>query len=210
MSDDRLHLDPEVLTAPMGVGRVVETLGRALWLYHALLLAANRHGTVVRTRMRFAKELSVPEETIDAWLERLVAADLVEQKSPSPYLVLTLRFWSGKRSTSKASSPESSGSSGLRTKEVPVSRQQQLPAADENNGDRGPGEGGALLAEARDLLGPGDTDEIADLISRHPAPVVRRAIHRVRITPAHQIRKSRLALFRYLLVKFSTPDRSHG
>jgi hypothetical protein len=43
----------------------VASLGRAAWLYLALLSAASDRGVVIRTRKHFAKMLSVSEPTLE-------------------------------------------------------------------------------------------------------------------------------------------------
>src|SRR5262245_51931388 len=85
------------LAAPFQMQNAPSTLGRALWLYLAFVHAATEQGLVVRTRSRLAKELSVPEPTIDEWAERLRKADLIRVLSPAPYLAIKLRSWSDER-----------------------------------------------------------------------------------------------------------------
>ena len=76
-------------------------------------------------------------------------------------------------------------------------------AASSKQEDGGAGEGEALLREVVSALGEANTDEIRQLMGRFPAGIVREALRRVESTPPAQIRKSRLALFRYLLGKLS-------
>lgn len=73
-------------------------------------------------------------------------------------------------------------------------------------GDGGLGEGG-LLQKARDVLGDLDEEELRVILDRHSPGRVARALERVEKTPKERIRKSRLALFRYLLVRIDDdPD----
>lgn len=175
-------------------------LGRSLWLYVVMILEAGSHGTVIRTRTRLSEDLSVPEHRVDAWLERLVEAGLVKVVSPAPYLVVRVDSWS---SQSRRGSP--SGHTGA------PSRINRSKAALENGnsnsrtiqqaiGDGGPGEGD-LLKRARSILGDLEESELRLILETHSPSRVARVLDRVEKTPPERIRKSRLALFRYLLVR---------
>jgi len=52
------------------------------------------------------------------------------------------------------------------------------------------------------VLGPDIEAELPAILARYSEDHVRRAIDRVRETPPEKIRKSRVALFRYLMSKF--------
>lgn len=181
----------------------IKNLGRAVWLYLVLVLAANDRGLVIRTRDQLAGSLAAAEGEIDTWLSHLSTCGLIKIKSPPPYLVISLRFWSGSAPQLAFESGAGSGESSPAMEEVPVS--SKLPAAEQGkkSGDGGTGEGEALLAEARAVLGETDTAEVPRMLDSYPRPIVRRALQRVRATPEMQIRKSRVALFRFLLTKFS-------
>lgn len=195
-------LPRSVIGAPFAVDAPVAALGRALWLYLALVAAASDRGVVVRTRMVLAKMIAVAEPTIDEWLDRLARARLIIVKNPSPYLVIVLTSWSAVTSSNADETPESAGQSGTQQREVPVSSKQAAAAASSKLGDGGPGEGVPTVDEIRSVLGD-HTLDVTELVRDAPAPAVRRALQRVRLTPAAQIRKSKAALFRYLLTKFS-------
>jgi hypothetical protein len=64
------------------------------------------------------------------------------------------------------------------------------------------------IEEIRDVLGEEDVD-VRTLTRGIPHAIVRKALRRVRLTPASQIRKSRVALFRYLLAKLSEEMNVH-
>ena len=181
----------------------IKNLGLAVWLYLMLVLAANDRGLVIRTRDQLAGGLSAAEGEIDTWLSQLSGSGLIKIKSPPPYLVISLRFWSGSAPQPAFESGADSGESGHAMEDVPVS--SKLPAAEQGkkSGDGGTGEGEALLAEARAVLGETDTAELPGMLDSYPRPIVRRALQRVGATPERQIRKSRVALFRFLLTKFS-------
>lgn len=197
----------QLLRAPLKVRDPLPTLGRAVWLYLLLVTLANTRGFVLKTRASLARELAVPEEQIEIWLARLEQSNLIHLVSPSPYLVLSLQFWSGSEPSSSGPSLENSSRAARSHNDVPVSSMQQA-AADEKNWDGGVGEGSALVAEARAVLGDADANEISALIAEYPEPIVRRALRRVKTTPAREIKKSKMALFRFLLAKFS--ENAHG
>jgi hypothetical protein len=68
-----------------------------------------------------------------------------------------------------------------------------------------------LLDRVLAVLGPeADVEEMRDLLGTHPAETVRRALQRAEATPARQIRRSRTALFRYLLTKLNQPHRDRA
>jgi hypothetical protein len=198
------------IEAVLRVPKPAPSLGEAAILYLALLGLAMPRGIVIRTRMRLAEMLSVSEVEIDRWLVRLAKLGLVVLKTPSPYFVISLSFWSGYEE-GRAQNPEQSGrASGEMQRDVPVSGKQAAAAAVKNkiNGDGVQGEGAGLLAEAQKILGGNDAEELAELLAQYPQAIVRRALARVRATPARRIRKSKLALFRYLLTTFS--ENAHG
>jgi hypothetical protein len=189
--------------APLRVPHPVESLGSALFLYVAIVLAAREKGLAVRSRSHFARDLGVPEPTIDAWVERLVKAKLIRVLSPSPYLAISLRFWSGSSLSEPQNPQQSSGKQALRDINARgSSKLQQQAAALSSNRDRGPGEGAPTDEEIRTILGDPGLD-VPALVRGVPTIAVRNALIRVRETPAARIRTSKTALFRYLLAKFS-------
>jgi hypothetical protein len=191
-----------LLRAPLETKGGTAQLGRALWLYLALVLAANHEGLVIRPTARIAHDLSVPETDIETWLERLVQARLVHVLSRSPYLTLRLRFWLARNSPIVERMAASAIDSVHSHREVPVSSSGKQAAAFQANRDGGQGEGMPSEIEIRETLG----DEILDVqeLLRDVRPaVVQKALDRVRLTPSSRIRTSKTALFRYLLAKFS-------
>lgn len=189
----------QVVEAAWRVPGCVNRLGRSVWPYLALVSAASHRGLVVRHIEKFAAELSVPEKQIAEWLTRLSEAGLVEVKSPAPFLVIRLRFWSGSTPSESATPGQSSKQRVASPLGVPVSSSSAAAAAASSKPeDGGPGEGEALLAEVLETLDDdADPVEIHQLMEQHPPEAVRRALRRVAGTP--QIRKSKTALFRYLL-----------
>lgn len=190
----------DLLAAPLHVQRGIDRLGRSLWLYVRLVAIANASGHICRTLDSLANDLGVQPGQAEVWLARLVHVGLVSVLTPPPYLVTKLRFWSA----SDDETSRSSGQNGDSHREVPVSSKQAAAAALKKTEDGGAGEGGGeFVAEVLQVLGETDAGEFRELIEQLPRPVVLKALLRVKSTPSDQIRKSRAALFRYLLNKFS-------
>ncbi len=197
------------LAAPFSAPQPVDQLGRSLWLYLHLLRLANPRGIALRTSDRLVEDLAIPKAMLEEWLGRLAGARLAEIQSPAPYLVIKLPFWSGTTDTQREDSDLASASNGSGALEVPVSSKQQQAAAFNQAGEGGLGEGEALVAEVVRVLGGADANEVRGLIAEFPKPVVLKALIRVKTTPSSQIRKSKLALFRYLLAKFAANPHAH-
>ncbi len=187
----------------------IDRLGRALWLYHHLLLVANHRGLVLRTLERLSDELVVPKRQIEEWLRRLTMAKLVHLEAPAPFLVIRLVFWPSSDDAPREKAGLPSGNSGHSHNEVPVSSKQQSAAAFNKAGEGGTGEGEALVNEIAQALDGAGSEEVRSLIEEYPKPVILKALIRVKTTPSSQIRKSKLALFRYLLTKFSANPHAH-
>jgi hypothetical protein len=196
--------------APLSLKDAIDSLGRSVWLYLHLLKIANPPPIVLRTVERLADELAVPEQTIEEWVRRLSESKLIRLESPPPFLVIKLPSWLGSGDATGEGVGLSSGLSGHSHSEVPVgSKQQAAAAALQQTGEEGVGEGEALLDEVARVLDGADRDEVRSLIGELPKPVVLKALIRVKTTPSSQIRKSKLALFRYLLTKFAANPHAH-
>jgi hypothetical protein len=202
------------LEEALRVPEPTRTLGIAVWLYVALILAANDRGMAIRTRGKLALDLSVPEPEIDDWLSRLCRAGLIAIKSPSPYLVIILRTWSDVPGPKSDDRCESRSIQPQSREDVPVSGNSSAIAIaiQSSHGDRGPGKGD-LRARAREILGLSNEVELDAILRVHSTERVARALERVSRTPDNKIRKSRLALFRYLLGKMNehthVPSSTH-
>lgn len=197
-----------LLQAPFHVSDPIGHLGRSLWLYVRLVTVANSQGHVCRTLDRLAVDLKVSASEIQAWLDRLADARLVRVTTPPPYLVVKLNFWSGSDAPMSVETPAAASESASSHREVPVSSSSSKQAASILE-DGGLGEGDPLVQETLRVLGEGDAREIADLESRFPRLVILKALLRVKTTPPQTIRKSKLALFRYLLTKFAHDHDHH-
>ncbi len=184
----------------------VRMIGSAVWLYLMLLQAANHRGLVVRTRARLADSLSVTEELVDAFLIRLAQRHLIDIQSPSPYLVISLPGWATSETGMTANTPDLKEKGQIALK-VPVSSSKLAAAAEEEKNGVGVQGEGELLAELTREFPEVTRDELRLDIASHSQSTVRQALTRVRNTPPHQIRKSRIALFRYLLARLSKPHQ---
>ena len=195
-----------LLEAPLVVPDGVERLGRALWLYVRLLTLTNNRGLIIRKRDQLADDLRVSEGDIDDWLIRLIEGKLVEIQAPAPYLVIKLGLWSDKSSETlqqdHGPAPRSASqgySSALAIHDESKSNSSKDVGTETPEPD-------ALLAEILSVLGESDPTSFRPLLTHYPPEVIHRALQRVRT--AGQIRKSKTALFRYLLGKLT--DDAHA
>jgi len=178
-------------------------VGDAVWTYLALLKAANHRGVVCKRSDQIAAILKTDEPELLADLAKLVDLGLIRSLNPAPYLVIQLEMWPGREEGPAQHAPARGSESLAVHSEVPVS--SAAAATSEAQPEvGGQGEGGALLERVLAVLGPeADAVEMRDLVETYPAETVRRALARVEATPARQIRRSRTALFRYLLTKLT-------
>ena len=185
-------------------------VGDAVWTYLALLKTANFNGVVSKRSDQLAELLKTDEPTLHADLARLTDLGLIRSLNPAPYLVIQLALWPGKTDPPHPSLPAASSETPVTHEEARVS--SGAAAASTSQPEvRGQGEGGDLLNRVLAALGPeADIEEMGDLIEMHPAETVRRALQRVEATPTRQIRRSRTALFRYLLTKLDQPHRDYA
>lgn len=211
------NLARSLVAAPFKAEKAQETIGSALWLYVWLVALVNSTGHVCRTTDTLGHDLAVTEDQIDAWLATLVDAGLIRIHTPKPFLVLKLASWPDSDACDAPNRIENSGQHAAAPKDVPVSSSLQQAAAEQSNKqeDGGAGEGEALLRAAEAILTPADSIALRQLVEAYPARIVDQALQRVAAVPAGQIRKSKLALFRYLLTKLTneshaTPQSHHA
>jgi len=202
-----------LLAAPYRDKRQQENVGGALWLYVWLVAIVNSSGHVCRTRESLAKDIGATDAEIEQWLTQLEATELIQVLTPSPYLALKLCSWPREASATRQNRSDIGPRKPVQSN-VPVGSSMLLPAgkasaaskAGKPGVDGGSGEGEGLLAEAQAVLAVADLGPLGTLLAEHPAPRVRDALARVARTPQTQIRKSRFALFRYLLLHSSQPS----
>jgi transposase-like protein len=178
-------------------------LANAVRLYVHLARLATPWGLIIRSRKRLAGDIGVSENAIDRWVKRLAETHLVHVQVPSPFLVIRMRFWSASVDSRVKESTPAGPEASTRENAPGSSELQQAAAASKSSGVGGLGEGVPLSADVRAVLGDADATEVAALVDQYPEYIVRKALRRVELTPASQIRKSKLALFRYLLALFN-------
>jgi hypothetical protein len=174
-------------------------------LLAALRHRANQNGLATVREAQLLVDLSSNHDDVSIALEALSRAHLVEVLSPLPYLVVKLPKWPSRSSAKGVETAEFTPKGSTWPMDARVSSSQAAAAAASSKQEvGGAGEGERLLDEVVDLLGPeADRDEFRSLLGRFSYGVVRQALRRVGATPPAQIRKSKAALFRYLLNKLS-------
>jgi hypothetical protein len=205
------HQARMLIHAPFQIPDRVHRLGRGVWLYLWLLDNVNVQGMVCRTSQSIAKSLRIPEGEALDWLGRLVGLGLVEVKSPAPHLIVKLTKWSGHAPVTGQNREEISvnGDEDLNTvRSVNVSYVESKNREDVRHGDGGAGEGAdRLLAEVRQTIG--DPEGLDTLLTRFSEPVIRRALALTQAKPERELKKSRAALFYFLLKKLND-DTTHA
>lgn len=203
MSSVAEHLDA-LIGGLLAVPDFRANTGEAVWTYLALLKIANHRGVVCKRSEQVAAVLKTDEPTLLADLAKLSDLSLIRSLNPAPYLVIQLTMWPGKDASPEAPSPAAAGPRPVAHVEVPVSSEAAATASASQPEVGGQGEGGALLERVLAVLGSdADADEMREVVAAHEPELVRRALQRVEATPARQIRRSRTALFRYLLTKLT-------
>lgn len=204
MSSVALHLDA-LIGGLLAVPDYRANVAEAIWTYLALLKSANHRGVVCKRSDQIAATLSLDEPTLLADLEKLSDLGLIRSLNPAPYLVIQLSLWPGKAEASKARRPAETDLEPAARSAVPVSSREAAAAASASlPKDGGQGEGSDLLDRVLAVLGPeAGANEMRELVGTHAPELIRKALQRVEATPAHQIRRSKTALFRYLLTKLT-------
>ena len=203
MSSVALHLDA-LIGGLLAVPEFRSNAGDAVWTYLALLKVANYSGVVSKRSDQVAAALKTDEPTLLADLAKLSDLGLIRSLNPAPYLVVQLAMWPGKEEVPPPNVPVASSETPATHSEVPVSSAAAAAASASQPEDGGQGEGGELLDRVLAVLGPdADAEEMRETVGTYPAETVRRALQRVEATPARQIRRSKTALFRYLLTKLN-------
>lgn len=185
------------------------------------LLGQPRSGRVLVERRALSGLLGVEEPTVDSWLADLEAAEQLAIESRGGYLVLRLRMWAAERPAAAhergSDSAEARGESATRTPpsgpppsalhfKSPASAPAEQTGAEPGEGVRGPGSEEGGLEEFLDRLhrivgAPDERASYRAFCRRYPRPVLEAAL--ARVADAGNIRKSRGALFTYLVKKLA-------
>jgi hypothetical protein len=186
-------------------------------------LANAKSGRVLVERRQLADLLTLEEPTVESWLHELEAAGHVVVKSRGSYLVLFLTMWRSSAGSGEAAEAENGASlSGKRSGSTPPSTPPPVPAlplkttasadsaeqnrAGQGDGVRGPGseEEGleGFLDRLVEIVGaPHERSSYRAFCRKYPRPVLEDAL--ARVAAAGRIRKSRGALFTYLVKKLA-------
>jgi hypothetical protein len=183
-------------------------VGEAIWLYVYLLSNAMRTGHILRDRERLCRDLGIDESTLDTWIRGLTGNELVKVRARGSCLVFKLTLWPIESLTEGQDTSDSRLDKAVQSN-VPVGSSLLLPAskagkASKPGVDGGLGEGEGLLAEAQAVLAVSDLEPLRRLLAGQSEARIRDALARVSRTPPTQIRKSRFALFRHILLTSAT------
>ncbi len=161
---------------------------------------ANHHGRVIAREPVLLSALDTSHDALAQLISVLVRDRVIEVLAPLPFLVIKLLKSSGKKTRSATVGADSTAESPSALR-GPVSK--QAAAASSKQEDGGAEEGEVLLADVLAALGETDAIEFRAIVASYPAAVIRHALRRVALTPPSQIRKSKAALFRFLLAKLA-------
>jgi hypothetical protein len=169
-------------------------------LLEVLRKRANHRGLVVLREPVLLDVLRASRGEMQSALISLERSKQLRVLSPLPYLVVALppRMW--------PSAPLEPLKTGPNPRPRP-SRGYSYSFHKHNQSkaiaieDGGAGEGGSLLEEILATLGESDPRPFRGVLEHFPAAKIRAALVRVRATPPGKLRKSRTALFRYLLAR---------
>lgn len=169
-------------------------------LLQYLLTQANQRGLVFVRGDRVQRELGWTTIALEEAVGRLAREEILRILSPLPYLVVALkpRVWPG---MIEMGAKTAAKSGHVVPRRYSYSFQQQ--SIDESKAialeDGGDEEGRVLLKEILVTLGEADASSFRGVLRNYPAAKIRAVLARVRATPSEKLRKSRTALFRYLL-----------
>ena len=202
-------------------------------LYLSLcLLAYPRSGTVLVDKAGLATVLSLDPSTLDRQLKQLERAKWVHVRTQGLYLALSIRSWPGKQPPESLPTLTPKGGEWPAfppSTTPPLSasaeyKKQNRSAETESKGnleaEQSLGDGkGSLRGKEEGWLEPfldrlvrtvGLPEERSSYRSfcrRYPRPLLETALDRVRQTPKSRIRKSRGALFTYLVKTFDQTSK---
>lgn len=184
------HVQPTGLTTILlRRGLVVDSEARhyramrqSVWLYLYLLLAVNpTTGTRLLSPALVAQQMGLNEDTIRSWLGRLRKAGYLRVERQGDYLRVEMKRW-----------------------RVPVRPAVEKHVEDEPQPKARGGMTPELLARR---LGEEPGDPFWEhAVSTWDDPTIRRVLEEVEKVPTERIRKSRAALFRYLITRIEHSD----
>jgi DNA-binding transcriptional ArsR family regulator len=164
--------------------RHYRAMRQAVWLYLYLLLAVNpTTGARLLSPAQIATQMGLNEETIRSWLGRLRKAGYLRVERQGDYLRVEMKRWQAPVRPA-----------------VPATADPKPPVAKPRSG---------MTAE---LLARRLGEEPGDPFWEHAVETwdqttIRRVLDEVERVPAEQIRKSRAALFRYIITRIDTSNQ---
>lgn len=164
----------------------------------ALRRRTNHRNLVIVREDALLDELGISPDALRVAIKTLDEEHSFEILSPLPFLVLK---WSGKRSLSsetpsKDGLPDEPRYSSYSFNNKALDKSIAIKAID----DPGSAES-ELLQDILATLGESDPTTFRGVLAHYPAGTIRAALERVRATPPEKLRKSKTALFRYLLAR---------
>lgn len=201
-------------------------LREAQLLITLAVLAAPRSGLVLIEKSRLAWILAVKPDLLDPTLASLAAQHLVRLMESGPYLVISLKYWSGIRSKAERENPlKSEATVSQKPPSIPPPSANASPFEKNYSNDsrataraeRHPAE--RARGDGVKGLGSGEEDQVSDFVrqlssvidepaelevlrafcNRYDQSILTEALERLRKTPRERIRKSPAALFTYLV-----------
>ena len=164
----------------------------------ALRPRSSHHGLVIVREAVLLDELRIGPDALRAAIKNLDEDRLIEILSPLPFLVLK---WPGKRSRDRENGTGSEASEGPRYSSYSFNNESvDKSIAIKAIGDSGSADA-ALLQEILTTLGETDPTTFRGVLDHYSAKHIRAVLDRVRSTPPEKFRKSKTALFRYLLAR---------
>lgn len=160
--------------------RHVHRMRQAVWLYLYLLLAANPEtGKRLLSPGLIAREMGLREETVRSWLGHLRGGGYVTLERQGDLVLVTVNKWRQARAprATRAQKPD------------PARKRPQTGLTPET------------LARALGCA-PGEPF-LGEVLANEDPERIRTALEEVARVPEEKIRKSRLALFRFLITKHS-------
>jgi len=164
-------------------GRNYQRMRQTIWLYLYLVLQLNpRTGRLVTEVSTIGQDMGISEETIRSWLGHLRRKGYVSVKRQGGYWLITV--------TGLRPIPESPPAKVLRPDEVVNVEKQRL-----------------AQRIAKEFEDEGNLPYYQDLCERYPEHLINRAFSEVRKVPELKIKKSRGALFTYLVKKYDSKKK---
>lgn len=186
------HLTQPLRSTPFPAHLLVDSrhargLHSALWLYLVLRAAAAPDtGRLQTTHDELGRALGVGTETVSSLLGRLRAHGYVETRRVHGQVEIRVCHW-------QTNTPRAAGRGRPRVRDPEPAPQNSLAFE---------------IAEAFDDLG--SLARYEDLVESYPEAAVQRAFRETRLMPQDRVRKSRGALFTYLLKNHAYDDNDQA